>query len=623
MDDEPDTKIEPAEDLASSAPRVAEPPQSPAAVEAAEAINRGDLERAHELIEAELARPHLDLAAEELRAGRLERALEEVDAALERAPAYAPSILLRGSLIVALADRTEDRSRLGEALGVLQSAADCAPALERASRLARRLERTDDALALARRAGALHPDRRWGDAEALAALAWPGQPFERTLAEAALDAWRQRGGASAPEAQELFAEAEDALARWIADPRSDAWPWLTLGEAYLEARRPGESLSAVQRGLDRVGGDPRLYELLVRSAREVGGLGRVDGVFKLESERRPREALAWWYPGIENFKEALLGGPNSTRFFQRAGTAFVKCRELSSALADGCRRYEALCRTGQGWNRLRAGDLERAANEFEAAARHVAGGLELEVEERLAPASQGMQQIVERCLVLGRLAEAAEHADFIYREDPLDEGRARQAARLQRESGEELQDDAQDLRRAAKGELRDLERLEELRRMIGVVRPQDDLRGTGRERDLFRDANKLKERQARAAFERALAASQSVIELAPDDLRARCDAVAIALERLVPDLDWCKRQLAFCVEQGRVQLERGAPTEAARFALEEVWGDAHYWLGKLWLEHRKDGARALPWFEKALEIGPLPRPEVSDYYIPRCRAPVQ
>jgi tetratricopeptide (TPR) repeat protein len=598
-----------------------DPAQSSSAVEAVKsAFDKGDLKGAHDLLEAEIARPYLGRAADELRAGRLEDALAEVDAALEQAPAYPPSLLLRGSLLVALAGGDAEQQSLAEALETLQSAADCAPALERASRVARRLERTDEALELARRAEAVPDAARWSAAEALASIAWPAQPAERTLAEAALDAWRKRGGASAPEAQALFAEAEDALARLLADPKGGAWPWVTLSEAYLEARRAAEALAAVQRGLDRVGGDARLYELLARTAREVGGLGRVDRAFKNERERRPREALASWYPAIENFKEALLGGPNARRFFRRAATAFAECGDLSTELAEACQRYEALCRTGQGWDWLRRGDLAEAGKEFEASEGKDAarGGIELEVEGRLQSAALGLQQVIDGCLEQGRLEEAARHADFLYRCDPRSAARARQSARLEREVGEELQLQAKDLRRASKGELGDAERLEELRLLIDVV-PQ--LRGTGRERDLFRDANKVKERQARAAFERALAASRSVIELSPDDLRVRCDAAALAIERLDADLDWAEQQLLFCVEEGSARAQASFPTEAARFAFEEAWGDAHYWLGKLWLEHRHDGVRALPWFQKALEIGPQPRPEISDYYLPLCRQP--
>jgi hypothetical protein len=50
----------------------------------------------------------------------------------------------------------------------------------------------------------------------------------------------------------------------------------------------------------------------------------------------------------------------------------------------------------------------------------------------------------------------------------------------------------------------------------------------------------------------------------------------------------------------------------------ETWGDAHQLLGELELEHRDRPQRARRWFERCLEIGPLPRPEVSEYYLPRC-----
>ena len=71
------------------------------------------------------------------------------------------------------------------------------------------------------------------------------------------------------------------------------------------------------------------------------------------------------------------------------------------------------------------------------------------------------------------------------------------------------------------------------------------------------------------------------------------------------------------------QLETRELTEEERFALTEAWGDAHQNLGVLyWDENngRRDPARAIPWLEKSVEIGPVPRPEVTEQYLPECRA---
>ena len=53
-------------------------------------------------------------------------------------------------------------------------------------------------------------------------------------------------------------------------------------------------------------------------------------------------------------------------------------------------------------------------------------------------------------------------------------------------------------------------------------------------------------------------------------------------------------------------------------ALREAYGDAHQNLGTLYLEYENDPRTARVWFEKSLEIGPYPRPIVTEEYLPRC-----
>jgi tetratricopeptide (TPR) repeat protein len=593
-------------------------PEEAARLEAEAALAAGDFEAAREALDALVTRPRLDAARVALLEGRLEEALAETQAALEQAPSHGPSLLLEGSLLVALADRRGEIQLLPEALEKLLLAGDCRPALERGARVALRLERTDTALELARRAAVREPDPSWDEAEALAAIAWPGREPERTLVEASLALWRQRGGTAAPEASGLFDEAEDALSLLVSRHPGDRWVWLTLGEAYLEAARAAEARAAAERGLERLPDEEALYDLLARAARAEDGPRGVLRAFDRQQERRPREGLAWWYPALEQFRLGLEGGPQAERSFARGESAFRACRVRRPELEPACLRYETLARTGQGWAWLAADDLVRAEREFRAAAEPLPDGLQLVVEGRLAPAAEGLQRVLEQRLMREELGRAADLAAFLLEHVPGDVRLARQAATLQRELGNRLQLEAEDFDRAYKERLDDEQRLEELRAQIGILRPGDDLRGTGRELDLFREARRERRRQARRAYEDGLAALRVVAELEPEDLRVRYEAAALAIQRLGAELDWAEQQLLGCIEEGGRRLSDEGLTGEELFTLEEIFGDAHQLMGVLELEHRGRPERARAWFERSIEIGPLPRPEVEEHYIPRC-----
>jgi tetratricopeptide (TPR) repeat protein len=449
-------------------------------------------------------------------------------------------------------------------------------------------------------------------------MAWPAREPERTRVEASLELWRQRGGAAAAEASGLFDEAEQTLAVLASRHPGDRWVWLTLGQGYLDAGRAAEARETAERGLERLPQEEALYELLARSARAEGGPRGVLRAFDRQQERRPREGLTWWYPALEQFRLGLEGGPDAERSFARSEGAFRACRRRRPELEPACLRYETLARTGQGWAWLEADDIARAEREFRAAAEPLPDGLQLVVEGRLASAAEGLQRVLERRLVREDLSRAADLATFLLEHAPGDERLARQAATLQRELGNRLQLEAEDFDRAYEQRLDDEQRLEELRAQIGILRPGDDLRGTGRELDLFREARRQRRRQAQSAYEHGLAALRAVGELDPEDLRVRCEAAALAIQRLGIELDWAEQQLLGCIEEaGRRLSEEGLAGEEL-FTLEEIFGDAHQLMGVLELEHRGRPERARAWFERSLEIGPLPRPEVEEHYIPRC-----
>ena len=623
------TPAAPAPDL----PRPDEPPPRPApdARAAAEtALAAGDIAATRAALDELVTAPLLEACAAALAEGRVEAALAEAEAALASSPELPAALFVAGACRAELADRVVDpvafEAAQQRALELLARARSCAGAQGTASRIARRLGRLDDALELAR--AGLAPEAGACDEVArVAAMAVAVEAPERALALASLAAWRERRERDPVRAAAHFAEAEDAFQLALADADDVPWVWRTMGEAYLEAGRPAEARAAIENGLDKLAADSGLFDLLADAARAEGGTREVVRVFGRVQAKRPGVGLAWWYPATEQFTAALRGEGDVRGRFDAAERSFAACREKEPSTATAAARYEALCRTGRGWSWLGEGELERAWTELHAAGERVAGGLEL-AEPPLRPAREGLAVLIEGHLEHGDLDGAVRAAEYLAERFPDDVAGVRLAADLSRDLGERLQLLERDMKLAARGQLRDPLRLEELRVEIGTSRPGNDLRDTPRERDKFFDIGDRRGRAAREAYLYALEHYRRALELAPDDLRLGCDAAAVVVRRLArppradatvdDQVDWAEALLRRQVEVGQRRAERGFDDEAARFAFDEAWGDAHQLLGELVLEQRERPREARAWFERCLAISPVPRSEVSDTWLPRC-----
>ncbi|HVS17432.1 MAG TPA: tetratricopeptide repeat protein, partial [Planctomycetota bacterium] len=559
----------------------------------------------------------------------------EAERALSTSPELPAALFLAGACRAKLADRDGDEAGFERALDLLSRVRSCAGAQGTASRIARRLGRLDEALELARAGLAPEAGACTRTAE-VAGLALPIEAPERALALAALAAWRARRASDPAGAAELFDEAEDALQFALGRPSDAIWVWRTLGEAYLEAGRPAKALATLEDGLERLRADSGLFDLIAQAAFEVGGTPEVVGVFARVQATSPEIGLAWWYPARAQFDAAVRGEGDARTRFGEAERAFAACRARDARLDAACVRYEVLCRSGRGWSWLEAGELERAWGELHGAGEHAPGGLELE-QAPLRSARAGLVLLIERHLARGELDGAARAAEYLAEQFRGDVAAVRLAADLTRDRGERQQLLELDMKKAARGQLRDPVRLEELRVEIGTSRPGDDLRDTPRERDRFFDIGDRRGRAARETYLRALEHYRRALELAPNDLRLGHDAAVVVVRRLArgrpdavvraqPDdvvreqIDWAEALLVRLVEVGQRRAERGFDDDHARFAFDEAWADAHQLLGELVLEQRREPRAARAWFERCLALSPVPRPDVADTWLPLCLA---
>jgi tetratricopeptide (TPR) repeat protein len=593
------------------------------------ALAAGDIAATRAALDALVTAPLLEACEAHLDAGRVEEALAAAEEALATSPDLPAALWIAGACRARLAlagdGSTFDAVQMKAALELLSRARGCAGALGTASELARELGELEAALELAR-AGLAPAAGACADVARVASLARPSVSPARALAAAALAAWRARRAQDAADAARLFEEALAALSRAIADDERDAWAWRTLGEAYLDAGRPADARAALENALERLGADDALFALVDRAARSDGGTAELVRVFARLQGRHPQAALAWWYPGLEQFEAALRGAPQPLSLLLLAERDLRTCRAKDPSRASQCLELETLCRSARGWAELAQGEHERAWNEFRSVGELVEGGWFLE-RPPLRSAGDGLNALIERHLSRGELEGALRAAEALAAAARDDVRVVRRAADLARDLGDRLQLLERDLKLAARGRMRDPVRLEELRVEIGTSRPGDDLRGTARERDLFFEIGDRRGRAARETYLRALEHYRRALELTPDDLELGCDAARLVVRRLATrerarefalQVDWAERLLLRLVEVGRKKLEDGAPDAAQRYALDEAWGDAHQILGELFLGLRAQPRAAREWFERALAIGPVPRSEISDTWLPLC-----
>jgi tetratricopeptide (TPR) repeat protein len=606
----------------------------PSRTEIARLALDGRFEEARARIEELLVERHLAEARAGFAAADPARALMSVDRALEIDPHSRAALVLcgHGQLALALAQIAEGRTTgstsdlLNDAYDKYRAALPGRTAALGASRCAWLLGEGEAAYMHARAARAL-------EAEPLL----PGAPRlepERIEAEAALLSWRQMDGKGALSARRATrgAETRDALARLLGRAPEEPWIYGALAEVEEAAGRNEEALGLLRRGLDR---DPTQRALLDR----LVALGRAQQGPRLAEElesfraRHPDSAYLSFLAGREAFHalassaaRAERGASATAAELERAQALLERARELDPGLHESCIGYELLCRCAAGWNALEHGELERAQDAFGSMAQLAPRGLEWRLEGVLRSGIDGLDalgrawsQRYEQSRALAALERAAQVFELLRSEQPEVYFWANNVGFFNRDLGAELGYFAERLCALASAPEAPAAGapnvLEELRERADLSVPDD----AGARRAL---ADQLGQR-AREAMERSYAAYLDASRLAPNDVRTINDTALVAIYHLHRDLERAEQMLRQCVELGGQQIEAGELDAKSRYELENAWGDAHQNLGVLECVHRNAPAAALPWFEKAKQIGPDPRPALDEYWLPLCAgAPV-
>jgi len=592
------------------------------------AVAAGDYETARELIDSVLVERYLGHARAELLQDppRPENSLLWLDRAQAIRRRDPELQLLRAESNLLLAESLIDQGANGiyiegafqDALVAFQEAlprtSQRPRALFGASRAAYMLNRSEEALNFAEEG--MEALDAGASADGLRVLP------ERTLTEAAYLTYREvkREGADEERARELFQLTERSLDRLLGRSASDPWVWRTLADLYAWEGRADDALSALQRGLDRRPDDAGLLERLADLARGDGDFAASLEVLEAFLARHPDVPAGHFRAGRERFELAvgrLLDGETAPDLFEGAERSFQRARELEPELEADCLGYEVMCRNGVSWCAYNAGELERAREGFLSMNELFPGGITWHLPERLLSGIAGLQLVADAHGQAGDLGEAAEVFDQLRELQPDEVQWANNAGFFHRDAATALESAGRHLcRAAADGEAMTALRLERLKQLAGLPENFDgDLQAA------FRAAAEAKLERAREGMRQSLDAYADAVELAPEDVRILNDTALIIIYYVPEDLERAEELLRRSVAAGTEQLESEELDADARWELLNAWGDAYQNLGFLDLVNRNDPAAAKPFFEKAVEIGPDPRPFVSELLLPLCDLP--
>ncbi|MBI5431566.1 MAG: hypothetical protein HZA52_01915 [Planctomycetes bacterium] len=592
---------------------VAQTPTDPAAIEdqraaAIRAIEDGDFASARDLLEELIVGSRLQEGVRLLAAGQALEAVALLEDVRHEAPGRQDTLLPFAEASLHAGRQLGESALIERALGAFTQLDGEPAAAFGASRAAAALGRTDEALRFARE-GLRRLDAR-GTTSPLA------EPGERTWARAALASYYLARANQSAEADALRVECEDALARYLGTNAPDGWIWVQLGALAESDGRFEEARSAYERGLHRASSETALLDGLWRAARELGGFDAAAAALTRVLGSHPELARARFDLGVTRFELALAkNDASSVAEYARAEADLAAARRADPSLESAALGWEAMCRAGVGWTRLAANDLVGARAAFESMETLYPGGLRCTIEGRMRSGVEGLTYVGAGFQRAGALEDAAATFQRLFEYEPGNLDFANNAGLFARDLADKLAGTADDLARASRGDIRDPARLAELRAAAELPRSGADDEAS--RRALARAADALRANATRL-FEQSFAAYEKAAELAPEDVRILNDVALIQVYYLKRDWDRARGWLLRAVELGERQLADTTLAKDRRFELENAWGDAHENLGVLALEHDHDVAAARKWFQRAVEIGPDPRPKVTDVWLKQC-----
>lgn len=571
-----------------------------------EAVQRGDYREARELLGELIVQQNRSRALEALAVGDGEAAMILLDEALELRKDDAALLALRGRAAYAAAeavladpssganpqffyeDALEHLQQAGSRYAAARDAEQVVRIAFDASRAARRIPDPERALALAR-----------GGAERLAAIEGGldlEPPAVQVHAEAAFDVFiaRLRGGG---DAEEAYLETEDQLMTLLGQRPTDPWPLQQLSNLYQWNGDMEGAITTIERALELSPDNQALHDRLMQVVPAERGWPALVADSTARAARHPGSAVVQRNAGVAGLFGALAAfdqGDYDPAPFREAEAAFVRAAGLDEALSADCLGYQAIVRDAIGWCHYNAGDYTAAKDAFLSMEDVFEGGLLWQLPGRLPDGVAGLGFVIGKLAedpnslsATEDVAEAAAIADYLFAYHPEDGNHANNAGFMNRDASVLYERKSRLVRGQAE-------------------RVEDD----AERRALVDEATRLMDR-AHELMAKSKVAYLVAARLLPDDVRVVNDAGLVIVYYTRDDAEVAEKLFLRAVELGEQQLEDTTLSEEDRYALNEAWGDAHQNLAVLELTMRRDGAKARPWLERALEIGPPSRERIS------------
>jgi hypothetical protein len=515
--------------------------------------------------------------------GKPRDALAELDLVHHARPSEREAWVLRAQACLAAAqDDTQPQFYYEDALIAIQTAQalrhDAALDFD-AAYAARMLLRVDDAVELAARA------------ESGVAAPTPAQ--ERVLIEVAFDRYIQAKQAAAENTPELQSDVEERILTRLARDPADVWALNQLANLFLWEQRNDAAVDVLGRLVRATPDDEAAHKRFADLMRSVEGSESVVAFYASMRAEAPQAALAAWFEGAELFELAvsdLAANRDAVERFVRAEELFVACRAANPTYESSCKGFEVICRAGIGWSRFNAGDDQGAEQAFLATEDVLPGGIEWQLEGRVASGFTGLMYLADR-------AYRASKGEFDYLANgkaarlyaklrafrPQDAEIANNCGFFHRDTGVPMLMHSRELRAQAAQESDAAKRAEFEARAAEL------------------------EAQGRTVVAACCEAYKACADLAPDNVRW-VNSYALMLVYHYPSRSAeAERLLLHCVEEGQRQANDESLGAEEREAVAEGWGDANQNLGMLELVHRKDPIKALMYFQRSFDIGPRPR----------------
>ncbi len=573
---------------------------------AREAIDRGDFVGARALLDDLLTVPRIAEARALLAAQRDDEALAVSTAALAVAPGEPRVLLVHAEANLRVGERSSSRERVEEALRSFLRAGSGAESWLGACRAARGLGRTADALEYARQARATLGG----------GVSTTSEEPAYTVARALWDAYAASAGTGSTDAA-LRNETASALANCAGALPRQTWAWQRLADVEEARGDLSAAQQALERALESSPLDRAVPQQLARVARARGGRAEVIAAFERARPLAAGNVDVWWFPAQERLKAGTAPSLERIAELRIAEREFAAARALDGSLRARAIRLEAACRAAVGWTQLARGELTSSVESFRSMEKLERGAMAYSESPQVESGVLGIAAVSAEHERRGEGALAAALALELHRYEPDSVRWALESGRLYRAVAERTHADAEEFQLAADERIREPRRLLALRERAKIsttipIGPRLTTEFRIRADDLHKSARKQ--------FETAYRCLLDANRLAPNNVRAMADAALIAIEYLRTDDDIARGLLNVAISLGERQLAAPELAEAERLSLQRAWGDAHEYMGLLYLERKNDPRAALGYFESSLRIGPSARPSVQDVYLPRCKA---